>query len=540
MKPIDSRQLSKSSTIETGICIIGAGVAGISIAREFIGTSHDVCMIESGAYSADEQTQSLYELESIGYPVRQNFMARARYFGGSSNLWAGRSMRLSPLDFSRRDWVPNSGWPIGYSDIESYYPRAEQVLELPDANGLREKVLAACTSANAESALFGSSDLQAKVVMWGRRPMRFQKTYRKPLRRARNIRMVLNASAVELLTNESGDRVEAVRAATLNGKELRISARVFVLACGGLENARLLLVSRRRHANGLGNRHDIVGRYFMEHPRAIFGSVRLSVPFSSSLLLGAPLPDGKVQIGIGLSDEVQRRERLVNSYLTLEPQLSRLAEQTFQSSANVVKVLMRRGYAGRRTDLFRTNLPEIRDLVYLLTPKEVMPLPVYKSYAALKAFSHRFRKVSDLTIINYCEQVPRPESRVFLSDARDRLGVNTLVLDWKIGAEETAAILRLQELFAERLERQGIGKFSRRELGSAGPQYTDASHHMGTTRMSDDPRQGVVDRNSRVHEVDNLFVAGSSVFPTVGYANPTLTIVALALRLADHLKRAAQ
>ena len=132
---------------------------------------------------------------------------------------------------------------------------------------------------------------------------------------------------------------------TLNGNELRISARVFVLACGGLENARLLLVSRRRHANGLGNRHDIVGRYFMEHPRAIFGSVRLSVPFSSSLLLGAPLPDGKVQIGIGLSDEAQRRERLVNSYLTLEPQLSRITEQTFQSSANVVKVLMRRGYA---------------------------------------------------------------------------------------------------------------------------------------------------------------------------------------------------
>jgi choline dehydrogenase-like flavoprotein len=539
MKPIDSRELPKSSTIETGICIIGAGVAGISIAREFIGTSHDVCMIESGAYSADEQTQSLYDLESIGYPVRQNFMARARYLGGSSNLWAGRSMRLAPIDFSRRDWVPNSGWPIDYAELLAYYPRAEQVLELPDASRLRDRVAGACVNANAESALFGSDDLQAKVVMWGRRPLRFQKTYRKPLGRARNIRMVLNANVVELLATESGDRIESVRAATLNGNELRIRARVFVLACGGLENARLLLVSRRQHATGLGNRHDIVGRYFMEHPRAIFGSVRLTVPFSSSLLLGAPLPDGKVQIGIGLSDEAQRREQLVNSYLTLEPQLSRIAEQTFQSSANVVKVLMRRGYAGRRTDLFRTNLPEIRDLVYLLTPKEVMPLPVYKCYAALKAFSHRFRKVSDLTIINYCEQVPRPQSRVFLADARDRLGVNTLVLDWKIGAEETTAILRLQELFAERLERQGIGKFSRSEPDSAGPQYTDASHHMGTTRMSDDPRQGVVDRNTRVHDVENLFIAGSSVFPTVGYANPTLTIVALAIRLADHLKQAA-
>jgi choline dehydrogenase-like flavoprotein len=496
-------------------------------------------MIESGAYSADEQTQSLYDLKSVGHPVRENFMARARYFGGSSNLWAGRSMRMAPIDFSRRDWVPNSGWPIGYADIEAYYPRAEQVLELPDSSRLHDAVNAACANSRVEAGLFGGDDLQAKIVMWGRRPLRFQKTYRKPLSRTRNIRMVLNASVVELITNESGDRIEAVRAATLNGNELRISARVFVLACGGLENARLLLVSRRRQVNGLGNRHDIVGRYFMEHPRAIFGKVRLSVPVSSSLLVGAPLPDGKVQIGIGLSDEAQRRERLVNSYLTMEPQLSRIAEQTFESSANVVKVLMRRGYAGRRTDLFRTNLPEIRDLVYLLTPKEVMPLPVYKCYAALKGFSHRFRKVSELTIINYCEQVPRAESRVFLADVRDRLGVNTLVLDWKIGAEETTSILRLQELFAGRLEGQGIGKFSRSEPDSAGPQYTDASHHMGTTRMSDDPREGVVDRNTRVHGVGNLFIAGSSVFPTVGYANPTLTIVALAIRLADHLKQAA-
>ena len=539
MKPIDARELPNATRVDTGLCIVGAGIAGITLARELAGASQDVCLIESGALTVDEATQSLYDLQSVGHPVRENFMARARYFGGTSNLWAGRCMRLAAIDFSRREWVPNSGWPISHADVESYYPRAERVLELPNGSRLSDKVAAACTNASAESALFGGDDLQSKVVMWGRRPMRFQKTYRKALSRARNVRILLNANVVELLSNESGERIEAVRAATLNGNELTVRARVFVLACGGLENARLLLVSRRRHATGVGNRHDIVGRYFMEHPRAIFGSVRLSVPFSSSLLLGAPLPDGKVQIGIGLSEGVQRRERLVNSYLTLEPQLSRLAEQTFQSSANVVKVLMRRGYAGHRTDLFRANLPEIRDLVYLLTPKEVMPLPVYKCYAALKAFSHRFRKVSDLTIINYCEQVPRPESRVFLAEARDRLGVNTLVLDWRIGAEETTAILRLQELVAERLERQGIGKLTRSEPDSAGPQYTDASHHMGTTRMSDDPRQGVVDRNTRVHDVDNLYVAGSSVFPTVGYANPTLTIVALALRLADHLKQAA-
>jgi choline dehydrogenase-like flavoprotein len=178
---------------------------------------------------------------------------------------------------------------------------------------------------------------------------------------------------------------------------------------------------------------------------------------------------------------------------------------------------------------------EIRDLAYLLTPKEVMPHVVYTHYARLKALTHRFRRVLDLTIVNFCEQVPRAESRVHLSTSRDRLGMNTLVLDWKIDREESVSLVRLQSLLAERLSQRRAGELQ--GAGEAAPSYTDASHHIGTTRMSADPRLGVVDASTRVHGVANLFIAGSSVFPTAGSANPTLTIVALALRLADHLKR---
>jgi choline dehydrogenase-like flavoprotein len=263
------------------------------------------------------------------------------------------------------------------------------------------------------------------------------------------------------------------------------------------------------------------------------------VPLGSSLLLGAPLPDGKVQIGVAMTDEAQRREGLLNSYLAVEPQLSQVGLQAYQSSANIVKVLTRTGYAGRRRDALKARLPEIRDLVYLLTPKEVMPHFVYRQYSRLKALSHAFRKVSRLTVINFCEQLPRRDSRVYLDTARDRLGVNSLVLDWKIGNEETRSIVRLHALLAERLKREGLGTLSPVD-GETPPSYTDASHHIGTTRMSDDPRHGVVDRDARVHGVDNLYVAGSSIFPTAGNANPTLTLVALGLRLADHLKSAQQ
>jgi choline dehydrogenase-like flavoprotein len=537
MRPMDCRRLPKSNRIETDVCIVGGGIAGMSIAREFIGTRHDVCVIESGGDAPDEATQSLYDLASVGYPVRQNFMARARYFGGTSNLWAGRSMRLDPIDFQRREWVPDSGWPIDYTDLERYYTRAERILRLPDVGRLMETLARFSDGAAVERALFHDGGLRPRLVVWGRRPLRFRKAFRRQLSGGSNIRIFLNGNATEIVVNDAGNRVDALVAATLNGNQLRISARTFVLACGGLENARLLLVSRGRHANGVGNSQDIVGRYFMDHPRAILGRVRLSVPFRSSLLLGAPLPDGKVQIGIGPSEERQRRDRMLNSCLTLEPRLSEIAQQAYQGSANVVKVLMRKGYAGRRSDVFRAALPEIRDLVYLLTPREIVPHVIYRHSARLKALIRGVRKVHDLTVINFCEQVPRRESRVFLGTRRDRLGMNSLVLDWRIGREETESLRRLQALVAERLAVAGVGRLDNGELDDGAPSYTDASHHMGTTRMSEDPKGGVVDRNARVHGVDNLFIAGSSVFPTAGNANPTLTIVALGIRLADHLKR---
>ena len=537
MKPVDSRNLPASTSHSTDICIVGAGVAGISIALQFAGTSRSICLIESGAYSPDQDVQSLYDLSQVGYRAREDATSRIRYFGGSSNIWAGRSMKLDPADLCERDWVPNSGWPMGYAELDRYYDHAERVLELPSFAAFEDRLARTAQLAAPERALFREGDLRPKAVVWGRRPLRFGKSFRRQLRQSANITIYLNANVTEIVTNETGERVEGIEAKTLNGNRLHISARIYILACGGLENARLLLASRRHDPEGIGNRHDLVGRYFMDHPRAVLGSVRLFAPLGSSLLLGAPLPDGRIQIGIGLSEEVQRRERLLNNYLTLEPRLSEFAKQSYQSSANVAKVLMRRGYAGSRRDLFRAELPEIRDLVYVLTPKEVMPHFLYRHYARLKALTHRLRKVRDLTMVNYCEQVPRPESRVFLGSSRDRLDMNTLVVDWRIGQEETGSLIRLQELLGERLAREGIGRLDTSALETAAPSYTDASHHMGTTRMSDDPGRGVVNRDGKVHGVASLFIAGSSVFPTVGHANPTLTIVALAIRLADHLKQ---
>jgi choline dehydrogenase-like flavoprotein len=197
------------------------------------------------------------------------------------------------------------------------------------------------------------------------------------------------------------------------------------------------------------------------------------------------------------------------------------------------KILLRAGYAGKRLTFSRANLARVPELIYLLAPRELMPHFMYRAARQLK---ERFSKgVTDLVVVNYCEQIPNPQSRVFLGSKRDRFGVPRLVLDWVVGRQETDTLMRLHDLLDRHLQRNGLGRLDHSpEVGEL--RYTDASHHIGTTRMSADPREGVVDEQCRVHGVGNLFIAGSGVFPTAGHANPTLTIVALAVRLAAHLK----
>ncbi len=529
----DASKLDENVTLTTDVCIVGAGAAGITIANELDGSPLDVCLIESGGLGPNEDTQSLCDLENTGYPIRENFMSRARYFGGTCNLWAGRTMKLGEIDLARRDWVSHSGWPISYAELDRHYAKACEILRLPspdtfEARAHKERMT------ERELGLFENSSLAPTVSLWAARPLRFGAMYRNRLRRSRNITLFLNANVIRINLTDSGRAVESVTVRGFNLKTMEVKARFFILACGGLENARLLLASHDRHAQGVGNRFDVVGRYYMDHPRAVFGEIQLSEAGRLRLLRGFPLSAGRVQVGIGIAEEVQRRESLLNHYLSLEAPASQYTQQSYQSFVQTMKIVLRRGYAGSRWKGLRARRPEIPEMIYLLTPKELMPHFLYRSYATIKDKVNLRGGEQRFTVVNFCEQAPDPESRVVLSHQRDRLGVNTLALNWRIGPEVTRSMMRLQELVAEHLQKLGIGTVS---SNGSDLSFTDASHHIGTTRMSKDPRSGVVDADCKVHEVDNLFIAGSSVFPTAGHANPTLTIVALAVRLAQHVQK---
>lgn len=531
MSFIDARDSSLPAAIATDVCIVGAGAAGITLASELQASGMDICLVESGGFTPDEEIQSLYDLTSTGYPIRANFMARARYFGGSCNLWAGRNMTLNELDFEARDWVARSGWPIPHSEVASHYSRAFEILELPDPRRVSGGSLRERMSAD-ERRLFDEGTLAPTVSLWPRSATRFGSAFGPKLRKSPNIRVILNASVTHVALSEAGTAAEAVTVSTLDGRKATIRARRFVLACGGLENARLLLACRDRQPNGIGNDHDQVGRYFMDHPRAVFGKVRLPAGCDIPLLRGRPLRDGKIQLGIGLSPGTQKRERLLNHYVTFELETSGYAEAKYQSFVQTMKVVLRRGYAGSRLDFARAHLNRIPDMIYLLSPKELMPHSLYRAYVAVRDMLYRRPSPKTYVAVYFCEQPPDPASRVTLSPDRDRLGLNRLELHWHLDATVRDSVLRMQGLLRDKFAASGIGRL---EASAEEPAFTDASHHMGTTRMCRSPRDGVVDTECRVHGISNLYLAGSSVFPCAGHANPTLTIVALAVRMARHL-----
>jgi choline dehydrogenase-like flavoprotein len=522
---IDAREMREPATIDTDICIVGAGAAGITLATQLLPTGRDICLIESGGFAPDAATQSLYDLESTGYSQRENYMSRARYFGGSCNLWAGRSMQLNPLDFEQRDWVPHSGWPIAYEDVAVHYPAAARILGLPDPE-LRERL------SHHEQKIFQSGILAPTKSVWACKPMRFGATSKAGLRAARNLRVLLNVSATRLNSSADGGAIESIDAGVIDGPPRLVRARLFVLACGGLENARLLLASRDRQPQGVGNQYDLVGRYFMDHPRAVFGRIHVPAGRALPLLRGRPLRDGKLQLGIGLSPDTQRRERLLNHYVTFEEMSSGYAEASYQSVVQAMKVVLRRGHAGSRWDLARARLAELPEMIYLLSPKELMPHALYRAYVAIRDRLPRPARPKTYVGVYFCEQPPEASSRVTLGHDTDRLGMRRLSLHWHLGDALLRSVFRLQELLRDELESTGLGTL---EAASTEPHFTDASHHIGTTRMSVDAHHGVVNTDCRLHSVRNLYIAGSSVFPCAGHANPTLTIVALALRLARHL-----
>jgi choline dehydrogenase-like flavoprotein len=529
--------------LQFDICLVGAGPAGITIATELSGRGIKVCLAESGGRSEEADTQALYQGECVGHPMPLD-VGRYRVFGGSATRWGGRSAMLDPIDFEHRGWVEKSGWPVSFTALASYYYRAKCASnfkrpwiadhDVPGTLGVRLPGFQTGAVVpfiwRVASPDFKKTPL-AYVTPGYRKAFNWGLAYNEKLRRDPDTLVLLHANVVAIQEGEDGAGVGAVTLASLNGCQVDVKAKIFVLCCGGIENARLLLHAPRPVQARL-NAFDNVGRYLSQHPRGRISHIRTSRADSNWLQQTFnvfPRPrcaDVQYEIGLALSERAQREHQLLNASVAFYYEA--LEETSWKAGQRLQQALAsRRMYTGMRRDAgtLLTN-------AWADTPN-LMRKFVIGSRLILK--NPRISAVIDL------EQEPNRESRITLSSKRDRLGMQQARVDWKIGELERRTALYFSRFLTQELRRLGLDQVEEAAWLTKRTPLCEGDlagnyHHIGTTRMSESPRDGVVDQNCRVHGIANLYAVGTSVFPTGGHANPTLTIVALSIRLADHIR----
>jgi choline dehydrogenase-like flavoprotein len=531
---VDGRAISAGTEMLRDVCIIGAGPAGISIANRLAGSGLSVALVEGGGFEPSVRNQGLYQGENVGHPYFRLDGSRFRMLGGSGNVWGGWSRPLDSLDFDARPDLGCPGWPISATELDRYNVETARLLKLPSAHfdvGYWAARLPGPIP--LEDSEFENGIFQYSVVR------DFGHEYRSQLADSTDITLLMNANVTQLLMDPGTERVGGVQARALGRPAFSVKAKIIVLATGGLENPRLLLASHHDRPAGIGNDYDSVGRYFMEH---------LHAPVGHLAAYGRGIRDNFYDV---LESGGNRTRGVI-----LPTQAARLAHELPGCSI----ALNDNGYGFNLAIGMRPPRVTVLPLraMRAMGGRRVAPVirhvkPVLSSAISVKVrrdarrAAHAARQVAAQTgspvregelrsIYLRAEQIACWDSRVTLTKDVDELGMPRIALDWKVSAGDTNVIESWLDIFAESAERQNFGRVYKMAPEEWLGHIDGGPHHMGTTRMSAGPRDGVVDRNCRVHSVKNLYVAGSSTFATGGYTNPTFTVLALALRLADHIR----
>ena len=504
--------------VHTGICIVGSGPAGMTVAMELERLGVDCLLLESGGRVPDQAYTALNETRQIGIKTDPVVANRVRGLGGTSALWGGLCRRLDAMDMERRPWVPHSGWPIGLTDLLPHYRTAHRILELPPA----QYNLQVLRSTGADPGpVLEDRDFENTAFYYDNSPVRFGPRYGPQLESSRRIRTILDSTVVDIVTDDEGQRVVALEVSTLGGKRFRVLAQRFILAAGAIQTARLLLNADSVHRTGLGNTHDMVGRYFMQHP--VLYRPRLLMFNAKSRYRLRREGKNKVSLLTAIKQDAAREHQLLNFHF----------------------FLLQTQPPGERELLLRRLPPSIRRMVQdmpVARVGEVGEVPEYMSDLRSVLAPQSNPQTFYVPLEIRAEQAPNPDSRITLDRERDQLGLRRAVMDWRLNELDQTSLQAGMRLLGGSVARNGIGRIQSGPDQLAIPEVGTAflhggNHQYGTTRMGDSPRSSVVDRDCRVHGLANLYIAGSAVFPTTGYANPTLTIVAIAARLAEHLAR---
>lgn len=544
----DADEVERNARLEVDICIVGSGPAGISLALTLSGQGLSIILLESGRMEAAESTQALYAGEVVDARLHSPpDKYRHRGFGGSTAIWGGRCMPFDPIDFEQREYIPGSGWPISYDEVARHYPAANEWVEAGEFEYSGRRAFKGKLPPLIKG--FDNTAVLTDNIERFSCPTHFARRYEKRLQQAGDIDVLLSANCTSIRLSDDGKRVREVEVSTLAGNRFSVAAKTTVLAVGGIETARLLLASRDVASAGIGNKHDVVGRYYMCHIAGTLG------------LLAVHGGTDRVHHGYGVTDEgiyCRRRmslspseqKRLGLANMTARLHFQRITDPAHRSGVLSGLFLARRFISyeyGKRLNSddaasFWRSVGHLRNVV--TDPLDTLRFLwnwVTKRTLAERKFPSVVleNRTNCFSLDIHCEQIPLRESRITLSDSTDALGVPQICVDWRFCEDDIASVRRTLDVFSAEFRKSGVASFDfdsqklEEELTLFGAY---GGHHIGTARMGSDVQTSVVDSNCKVHDVENLFIAGSAVFPTSSQANPTLTIIALAVRLAEHLK----
>ncbi len=538
---VDGRKMPEGTTFEADICIIGAGPVGITLAEQHAADGLTVCLIESGGFDYDAEVHELCRGEIAGDGLVDPHKTRLRQFGGLSSKWHLKfdpprlGVRYAPfdaIDMIARNNAKASAWPFSREALQPWYERAHEVCEIgPFGYQASERA-----TADAPALTSDCGELETTLFLFGPRD-RFCTASRKTLAASGRVQTVLHTSALSIDVSPGEEHVKCIRLGCLNGRRHQVRARAYVLAAGGLENARLMLLSDAVNPAGVGNGQDLVGRYLMDHPLDSSSLIEVTDP---SIYDRLHLFDMHARDGVGFTgkltftpEAIVKNDLIAMSFLLLPCE----ATQLRPGAASLRSLLGREprvktpaGLAGRIGAIMADPISAALHLRRLISHPGIVASSGSGGWSRVRDKGGKFAHID---VYSQVEQYPRADNRAVLGRARDAFGQRCIRLEFSWNADDQARFARSRRFFAEKIQNMGWGRLKFDD--SARPTEISAHHHMGTTRMDPDPVRGVVDADCRVHGMDNLFVGTASVFPTGSYANPTLTAIALALRLADHL-----
>ncbi|MBI3515456.1 MAG: GMC family oxidoreductase [Proteobacteria bacterium] len=546
---LDACDIDDGATLECDVCVIGAGAAGLTIAHELAGSALSVIVISGGGRRRRGRDQALYR-GTVRDPSQHSWADRfrERRYGGTTAIWGGRCVPYDAIDFEARPYVPHSGWPFGRDTLEPYYARAAVYCEIGaplfDAATALPDRPASLLPGLASEAVTGTT------IERFSRPTDFGRLLERRLAAAPAVRVLLDAHCIGLAGAANGAAIDHAPCATFRPSRFSVRARTYVVAAGGLETARLLMAARQASAQPLAIASPWLGRGYMGHLNGTVGAIRFAVPPERINGGYEVSPDGVYcRRRLWVTAAAQRQHGLLNTMFRLHhpPIADPTHRDPVLSAMYLVKDLVLYEYSRK--------LRAARSLGHLLGHlRNVATRPLVLARFGIDFVDRRwlrprrlpsvarFSPTGRYSIEFHAEQSPDPASRLELGDAVDCFGMPELVIDWRVHARDVDSVARAYALLQRELAAAGLGVLELDRDGMDAAIRADGAvggHHLGAVRLADAPERGVVDRHGRLFGIANGYVASAAVLPTSSQANPTFTVVALAIRLADHLRQRA-